>query len=74
MHTHIDTARKWNPFDATMVAEGAFDLAGIDPDEVTDELVVDAYQYLIDTGIVWGLQGCFGRNAAALINQGLCHR
>jgi len=27
---------------------------------------------LIDTGLAWQLQGCFGRQAAALIHQGVC--
>ena len=31
------------------------------------------FQELIDEGIVWSLQGCYGRRAAALINAGLCH-
>jgi|TARA_Y100000296_G_C5146088_1_gene243763 hypothetical protein len=31
-----------------------------------------AWQYLIDTGIVWKLQGRFGIQAMFLIDQGLC--
>ena len=34
--------------------------------------VIDAYQYLIDTGIVWNLQGRYGRQAQHLIEVGLC--
>jgi len=61
-------------FTATMIAEGMFDLAGVDPqdDEEARELVVNAYQHLIDTGLVWSLQGFFGRNARRLIDAGLC--
>ena len=33
-----------------------------------------AFQYLIDTGIVWGLQGWYGRTATDLINAGICKR
>lgn len=32
------------------------------------------FQGLIDCGLVWSLQGCYGRNAAALIEAGYCHR
>ena len=37
------------------------------------ELTLEAWQLLIDTGIVWQLQGFYGRTAAALISEGLCH-
>lgn len=33
---------------------------------------IEAWQYLIDTGLAWTLQGWFGRTAAALIEQGVC--
>ena len=35
--------------------------------------VVEAYQHLIDNGVVWQLQGSYGRNAAMMIEEGLCH-
>jgi hypothetical protein len=59
-------------FEATMIAEGQFELAGLDEEEITDEVVLEAWQLLIDTGVVWTLQGRFGRMAASLIEQGLC--
>jgi len=33
--------------------------------------VIEAWQYLVDTGIVWKLQGWFGRTAQHLINEGV---
>ena len=32
-----------------------------------------AFQLLIDDGIVWKLQGFYGRSAKALIETGFCH-
>jgi len=51
-------------FDATMVCEGI--------EESTEEEEIKAWQLLIDTGVVWELQGWFGRTAAFLIKQGVC--
>jgi hypothetical protein len=36
------------------------------------EQVLEAWQYLIDTGMAWKLQGWFGRTASHLIGQGHC--
>jgi len=62
---------KLDTFKATMIAEGDFTMAGVA--NPTEGLVIRAYQFLIDNGVVWGLQGYFGRNAHALIKKGLCH-
>lgn len=53
-------------YDACAVIEG-FD--GEDHDE---EEVIEAFQFLIDNGDAWSLQGFYGRNAAAMINAGVC--
>ena len=36
------------------------------------EQTIEAWQHLIDTGLVWRLQGFFGRTAQALIDDGVC--
>lgn len=38
----------------------------------SEEQVIEAWQTLIDTGIVWTLQGWFGRTARSLIENGIC--
>ena len=40
-------------------------------DAENQEQVLEAWQFLVDTDIVWQLQGCFGRTAQALIDEGL---
>lgn len=34
---------------------------------------IEALQSLINSGVVWQLQGCYGRAAAAAIENGDCH-
>jgi len=42
--------------------------------EVDDESeITDAWQFLIDTGLAWQLQGFYGRTATQLINDGICN-
>lgn len=53
-----------NTFDAIEIIEGL-----IEADEYE---ILDAWQYLIDTGVVWQLQGYYGRTAHRLIDEGLC--
>ena len=38
----------------------------------TAEEEIDAWQYLIDTGVAWQLQGWFGRQANFLIENKIC--
>ncbi len=58
--------------EAILIAEGCAETVGYDPDD--EELTIAAWQLLIDTGVVWQLQGCFGRQAAAMIEEGVCTR
>ena len=37
-----------------------------------EQAYVQAFQYLIDTGRVWTLQGTYGRMAINLIEHGIC--
>ena len=39
----------------------------------SEDQLVEAWQHLIDTGLAWTLQGFFGRQATALIKEGICH-
>lgn len=43
-------------------------------DGVSDEELIKGFQHMIDNGIVWQLQGSYGRMATDLINAGLCSR
>ena len=52
-------------YTATGLAEGFIDAE-------SEEQVIEAWQFLIDTGLCWRLQGFFGRTARDLIEQGIC--
>ena len=52
---------------ATMILEGCYD-------EATEEDQITCMQYLIDTGIVWNLQGSYQRMAQHAIANGICSK
>jgi hypothetical protein len=58
---------KMTPYKAVQIAEGLEEAKDMDE-------FFGAWQYLIDTGIVYQLQGCFGRTAEAMIADGFCTR
>ena len=41
--------------------------------ELDDVEIIKGFQHLIDTGLVWSLQGSYGRMAKHLIEEGYCH-
>ena len=50
-------------YNATMIAEGTMD-------ETSDMSYVQAWQHLVDTGVVWELQGFYGRAAHRMLSEG----
>jgi hypothetical protein len=51
-------------FDAVGLAEGFIEAK-------SEDQVIEAWQYLHDTGVAYQLQGWFGRTAQSLIAQGV---
>lgn len=39
--------------------------------ELSEAEVIDGFQHLLDSGMVWSLQGMYGRTARQLIDAGL---
>lgn len=44
----------------------------IEDGNCSEERFMECFQYLIDNGIVWNIQGWYGRTAMNLIESGLC--
>lgn len=58
---------KMTPYLACAIAEGFCEGEG-----ATEEQQIEAWQYIINTGLWKQLQGFYGRTAHALIEQGIC--
>ena len=56
-----------NNYNAVGIAEGFIECNN-------EKTIIKAWQYLIDTGLAFKLQGSFGRMAVDLINQGICKK
>ena len=56
-----------NNYNAVGIAEGFIECDN-------EKTIIKAWQYLIDTGLAFKLQGCFGRTAVDLIEQGICKK
>jgi len=54
-----------------MTAHQAIGLAEGFIEGESEEQVIEAWQYLLDIGLVWQLQGFFGRTAVAMIQEGI---
>ena len=58
------TQTVYTPYLATAIAEGF-----CEGEDATEEQQVEAYAYLIKSGMAWRLQGTFGRTATQLIEN-----
>ena len=56
-----------NQYNAVGIAEGFIKAE-------SEEQVIEAWQYLVDTGLAWQLQGFFGRTAQRLIEEGYINK
>jgi len=56
---------KWTNYLATAYTEGF-----CEGENATQSEQLEAWAYLIKTGLCWNLQGWFGRNALSLIDSG----
>lgn len=48
------------------------DIIAYENGEMDDDQKVEFFQKMIDSGVVWQLQGSYGRTAAYLIDAGYC--
>lgn len=51
-------------YEAIGIAEGFIEAE-------SEDQAIEAWQYLVDTGLAWNLQGWFGRTARSLIDAGI---
>lgn len=60
-----------------MASKKRFDAVGFimefEAGELDHDQIVEGFQELINSGLVWQLQGSYGRAAARLIEDGYCN-
>lgn len=64
----MNTKKDLKPYDVTSAIID-FETGAME----SDEKVIELFQYLIDTGMAWQLQGSYGRMAFHLIKEGYCN-
>lgn len=60
--------KQMNAYEACSIVEG------FSGRQHREQEVLAAWQYLVDSGLAWRLQGFYGRTAHALIAQGLLQK
>jgi hypothetical protein len=48
------------------------DMMAFECGDLEEDDTIDMFQYLIDSGLAWSLQGSYGRTARDLIIEGRC--
>ena len=48
------------------------DIIAFEQGDLSDFDTIKMFQSGINSGMVWQLQGCYGRNAKALLDTGIC--
>lgn len=49
-------------------------IIGFENGSLPEDETIELFQYLIDTGKAWTLQGFYGRTAIDLIRRGVCKK
>lgn len=60
-----EVEKPMSTLDAILLIEGG---------EASDAEIIEAFQVLVDDGIVWKLQGWYGRAASQMLDAGLLTR
>jgi hypothetical protein len=69
--TNVAGYQVTNPVNASNYVNLIIEFEGGELDDID---TIDLFQYLIDTGLAWSLQGSYGRTANALIELRHCFR